>query len=569
MQLRSLNLAQNLAPNRAQNPVLSPIGTPGNTFLTSPRHCHRQSGPMVRLLLWIADKVQLVSKESTSMRYQAATKENIISSQAMARLAAGNVDLSLYTEPPTLISRAVIEGAARLFEIALLSALGAALWAFYVADFSAQAVLLFLPVAGFIGVAIPLLMQINDLFKVRAFMQFMHNIPKLAIIWAGVFACVFAFVFFTKIGTSYSRLWLGGWALGGFGATVLFRASMAAVLKNSSKAGQMDRRAVLVGGGGPARSLMKALESAPANDVSVIGIFDDRGDERSPSAIGKLRKLGTVNELVDFARMTRVDILIITLPLVAENRLLEILKQLWVLPVDIRLSAYSQKLRYKARAYSYIGNIPLLDVFDKPLCDWSALLKNIEDKVLAVLTLVVLAPLMGLVALAVKLDSPGPVIFRQKRYGFNNELIEVFKFRSMYADQVDGKAAKLVTRNDPRVTRVGRFIRKTSLDELPQLINVLRGELSLVGPRPHATHAKAKNSLYNDVVDGYFARHRVKPGITGWAQINGWRGETDTEEKIERRVEHDLFYIENWSLLFDLYILARTPFCLIETENAF
>ena len=172
-------------------------------------------------------------------------------------------------------------------------------------------------------------------------------------------------------------------------------------------------------------------------------------------------------------------------------------------------------------------------------------------------------------ALAIKLDSRGPVLFRQKRYGFNNELIEVFKFRSMFVDQADANAAKLVTKDDPRVTCIGRFIRKTSLDELPQLINVIKGELSLVGPRPHALQAKAADRLYQDVVDGYFARHRVKPGITGWAQINGWRGETDTNEKIQRRVEHDLYYIENWSVFFDLQILAMTPLALFKTENAY
>ena len=176
---------------------------------------------------------------------------------------------------------------------------------------------------------------------------------------------------------------------------------------------------------------------------------------------------------------------------------------------------------------------------------------------------------MLLAALAIKLDSRGPVLFRQKRHGFNNELIEVYKFRSMYVDKTDAHAAKLVTKDDPRVTRVGRFIRKTSLDELPQLFNVLKGELSLVGPRPHALQAKAADRLYHDVVDGYFARHKVKPGITGWAQINGWRGETDNDEKIQRRVEHDLYYIENWSVLFDLYILAMTPFALAKTENAY
>ena len=162
------------------------------------------------------------------------------------------------------------------------------------------------------------------------------------------------------------------------------------------------------------------------------------------------------------------------------------------------------------------------------------------------------------------------ILFKQKRYGFNNESIDIYKFRSMYADQADLTASKLVTKGDPRVTRVGRFIRKTSFDELPQLFNVVfTGSLSLVGPRPHAVHAKAENRLYDEAVDGYFARHRVKPGITGWAQIHGWRGETDSQEKIQRRVEHDLYYIENWSILLDLYIVAQTPFALIRSENAY
>jgi lipopolysaccharide/colanic/teichoic acid biosynthesis glycosyltransferase len=174
------------------------------------------------------------------------------------------------------------------------------------------------------------------------------------------------------------------------------------------------------------------------------------------------------------------------------------------------------------------------------------------------------------VALAVKLDSRGPILFRQIRYGFNNEPIEVLKFRSMFADQLDFEAKKTVKRNDPRVTRVGRFIRRASLDELPQLLNVVfMGNLSLVGPRPHALNAKAQDHLYDEVVDGYFARHRVRPGITGWAQINGWRGDTDTPEKIQRRVECDLYYIENWSIVFDIYILLATPLSLITTKNAF
>ena len=176
---------------------------------------------------------------------------------------------------------------------------------------------------------------------------------------------------------------------------------------------------------------------------------------------------------------------------------------------------------------------------------------------------------MAAIAIAIRMESRGPILFRQKRYGFNNELIEVLNFRSMYTDMCDATASKLVTKDDPRVTPIGRFIRKTSIDELPQLFNILSGELSLVGPRPHAVHAKAADRLYDEAVEGYFARHRVKPGITGWAQINGWRGETDTAEKIEKRVEYDLYYIENWSLIFDLFILARTPLALLKSENAY
>jgi exopolysaccharide biosynthesis polyprenyl glycosylphosphotransferase len=240
-----------------------------------------------------------------------------------------------------------------------------------------------------------------------------------------------------------------------------------------------------------------------------------------------------------------------------------------VLPVDIRLAAQASALRFRPRAYSFAGAVPLIDLIDKPNSDWDVIIKWMFDKVVATLALIALSPVLAAVALAVKLDSKGPVLFRQKRHGFNNELIEVFKFRSMFVDQADADASRLVTKGDPRVTRVGRFIRKTSLDELPQLFNVLRGELSLVGPRPHALQAKAANRLYHDVVDGYFARHKVKPGITGWAQINGWRGETDTAEKIQKRVEHDLYYIDNWSVAFDLYILFRTPFSLIRGDNAY
>jgi exopolysaccharide biosynthesis polyprenyl glycosylphosphotransferase len=228
------------------------------------------------------------------------------------------------------------------------------------------------------------------------------------------------------------------------------------------------------------------------------------------------------------------------------------------------------KLRFTQKAYSYVGDVPVFDMVDRPISDWNLIFKWLFDKLVALTALILLSPVMVVTAIAIKLDSKGPVLFRQKRHGFNNELIDIYKFRSMYTDRTDQGAAKLVTKDDPRVTPVGRIIRKTSIDELPQLFNVLKGELSIVGPRPHALQAKAANVLYYEAVEGYFARHRVKPGITGWAQINGWRGETDTLDKIMQRVNHDLYYIEHWSLVLDLYILLMTPVSLLSrSENAY
>ena len=341
-------------------------------------------------------------------------------------------------------------------------------------------------------------------------------------------------------------------------------------MRHWTREGRLDRRTVVVGADTNGETLIQSLAAQRELEVRVIGVFDDRSDDRSSDSVAGVTKLGTVDNLVEFARRTRVDLVIFALPVTAESRILQMLKKLWVLPVDIRLSAHTNKLRYRPRTYSYLGSVPVFDIIDKPIADWDVVMKWLFDKIVGTLALICAAPVMLLVAIAIKLDSRGPVLFKQKRHGFNNELVEIYKFRSMYTDKTDATASKLVTADDPRVTRVGRFIRKTSLDELPQLLNVVfAGNLSLVGPRPHALQAKAENRLYHEAVDGYFARHRVKPGITGWAQIHGWRGETDSHEKIQQRVEHDLYYIENWSMLLDIAILARTPFALIRAKNAY
>jgi Undecaprenyl-phosphate glucose phosphotransferase len=463
----------------------------------------------------------------------------------------------------------VLAGMVRLIEFALVFVVGLAVYIGYVVPTHGFHWYYAGAIAGIATLAM-FAFQAADIYQVQAFRGHEKQYMRLASAWSVVFLIAISVSFFAKAGDQFSRAWLGTFYVLGLFTLVAFRRGLFLLVRHWTRQGRLDRRAVVVGSDANGETLIASLNSQRDSDVRVVGVFDDRGDDRSANTCSDVSKLGTVDDLVEFARRTRVDLVIFALPISAENRILHMLKKLWVLPVDIRLSAHTNKLRFRPRSYSYIGSVPVLDVFDRPIADWDVVMKSLFDKVVGALALLFAAPVMALIALAIKLDSKGPVFFRQKRYGFNNELIEVYKFRSMYVDQADATASKLVTKNDPRVTFVGRFIRKTSLDELPQLFNVVfKGNLSLVGPRPHAVHAKAVDRLYDEAVDGYYARHRVKPGITGWAQIHGWRGETDSQEKIQRRVEHDLYYIENWSVLLDAYIVMMTPFALLRTEQAY
>ncbi len=463
----------------------------------------------------------------------------------------------------------VLAGLVRLIEAAVVVGIGFAVYLVYVVPGHGFAWSYFAAIFA-IALMAMLAFQAADIYQVQAFRGHEKQYMRLASAWSVVFLVAIGISFFAKAGDQFSRAWLGAFYVLGLLALIAFRRALFLLVRRWTNEGRLDRRTVVVGCDNNGETLIRSLAAQRDSDVRVIGAFDDRGDERSLTNCAGVPKLGSVDDLVEFARATRVDLVIFALPISAENRILQMLKKLWVLPVDIRLSAHTNKLRYRPRSYSYIGNVAVLDVFDKPIADWDVVMKWLFDKIVGSLALLCALPIMAVIAIAIKLDSRGPVLFKQKRYGFNNELIEIYKFRSMYADQTDVNADKLVTVGDPRVTRVGRFIRKTSLDELPQLLNVVfAGNLSLVGPRPHALQAKAANRLYDEAVDGYFARHRVKPGITGWAQIHGWRGETDSQEKIQQRVEHDLYYIENWSILLDLYILLRTPFALLRTENAY
>ena len=464
----------------------------------------------------------------------------------------------------------VIAGLVRLADFILLSFIGIALYLGYM-----------VPLTGFhweyVAAIFAMMMmavicfQAADLYDVQMFRGQLRQMTRMISSWTFVFLLFIGVSFFAKLGSEISRLWLSAFFCLGLAALVAGRLSLRALVRRWARQGRLDRRTIVVGADESGEALIEALRVQEDSDIEILGVFDDRNDGRALDTCAGSPKLGKVDDIVELARRTRVDLVLFALPISAETRILEMLKKLWVLPVDIRLSAHTNKLRFRPRSYSYLGNVPTLDVFEAPITDWDLVMKWMFDHFVGGVVLLLAAPVMALVALAVKLDSPGPVLFRQKRFGFNNERIDVFKFRSLYHDQADPMASKVVTRNDSRVTRVGRFIRKTSIDELPQLFNVVfKGNLSLIGPRPHAVEGKLQSRLFDEAADGYFARHRVKPGITGWAQINGWRGEVDSEEKIQKRVEFDLYYIENWSVLLDFYILLKTPLALLtKSENAY
>jgi Undecaprenyl-phosphate glucose phosphotransferase len=352
-------------------------------------------------------------------------------------------------------------------------------------------------------------------------------------------------------------------------ASVLLSRGLGSALAGSAlDFGLTERRAVIVGGGERALTVMTALVAAGA-DIRVCGIFDDRDDSRSPPVVRGVPKLGTLVDLVAFVRAAEIDMLIVTLPLGADRRIREVLKAVEVLPVDVRLSDFSDDPAFRRRGASPARG-GLIGVMSRPLRQRQRLVKRGLDLAGAAAAVLLLSPVLLVTALAIRIETPGPVLFRQPRHGYNHRPIEVWKFRSMYVGDCDPTARHIVTRNDPRVTTVGRLIRRFSIDELPQLFNVLVGDLSLVGPRPHALDAvSSRQESFEAIVDRYAARHKVRPGITGWAQINGWRGAIDDPDALRRRVEHDLFYIENWSLWLDLRVLALTPFRLLDTRNAY
>ncbi|MEG4126807.1 undecaprenyl-phosphate glucose phosphotransferase [Microcoleus sp. Pol14D5] len=312
-------------------------------------------------------------------------------------------------------------------------------------------------------------------------------------------------------------------------------------------------------------SQMLELERLP--HLRLIGYADER--DRDDREDADLPHLGGLSSLLDLARKGRLDQVILAVPRLSQMRLDQISDTLSSASIDLCVLPRETLEFTTSYRVQFLGSLPVFAVWQQPMRDIDGVLKQAIDYILAGAALIFLAPILILTAIAIKIESKGPIFFRQTRFGFNNNEIPVLKFRSMYVDRQDVSGAQRTEKDDPRVTRVGRFIRRTSIDELPQLFNVLKGEMSIVGPRPHATMMRVGDKYYFDAVKGYAARHRVRPGITGLAQVRGLRGEIATAERARKRVEYDVYYIENWSPLLDIRIILETAIKIFWDKNAY
>ena len=373
----------------------------------------------------------------------------------------------------------------------------------------------------------------------------------------------------------FGALWLTGWSGAGvvrgglwlalsFAAVYLAHAGWWAKVRGWRASGRLTPNVVIVGATRNAERLIQDLLGS--RDANVLGIFDDRLD-RVPGDIAGVPVLGDTSALLTHRLTPYVDRIVVTVPASAQGRVRQIIQQLRVLPNEVSLFLDFDAEGASA-ALSRLASAPMAQVSGGPRNERRAFWKRVQDLVIGGVAVVALAPVFAMIALAIRLDSPGPVFFRQRRHGFNNEEIVVWKFRSMRQEAADATASRQVTAGDDRVTRVGRIIRNTSLDELPQIFNILKGEMSLVGPRPHAIGMKTGDTESARLVAEYAHRHRLKPGMTGWAAIKGSRGPVDTPESVRRRVALDVEYIERQSFWLDLYIIAVTVPCLLGDRHA-
>lgn len=405
-----------------------------------------------------------------------------------------------------------------------------------------------------------------DLYRSWRGSNFSYLAMLTTVSWSGVCAILMLLAYFTKLGAEYSRLVIGFWFVLTWGGLITWRICLRFYRAQMRRQGLNTRNAVVIGVTPQAVALVKSLQKHPEIGVKVQGFYDDREEARldlDEELPARLR--GDAEKALKLAKKGTIERVYIALPMHAKDRIAHLLSEFADTTACTYLVPDFFTYNLLHSRWDSIGDIHTLSVFDTPFNGISSWIKRLEDIVLSSVILTLISPVLLAIAAAVKLTSPGPIIFKQYRYGLDGRKIKVWKFRSM-STMDNGATVKQATKNDPRVTPLGNFLRRTSLDELPQFINVLQGRMSIVGPRPHAV---AHNEEYRVLVERYMLRHKVKPGITGWAQINGWRGETDTLDKMEKRVQFDLDYIHRWSLWLDLKIVFLTIFKGFVSKTAY
>lgn len=405
--------------------------------------------------------------------------------------------------------------------------------------------------------------EYNKLYQARSAERMTAQLTKLGIVWLVVIGLLPLVAFLTKASSQFSRIATFAWFVGIPLTLAANRLIVRAALKQLSGG---DHRTIAIVGCTPlAQRLIDVMSNDATMNLELAGIYDDRFEPRQVTSNVASMVIGNIDQLIADIRQVKINRVYLTLPLRAEERISDILHRL----ADTTATVYyvpdlSTFTLLRAKVTS-VGHIPAFSIFDSPFQGVDGSLKRVEDLVLAFTALLMAGIPMLCVALAIKLTTRGPVLFRQRRYGLGGKEIRVFKFRTMTVAEDTGKITQ-AKENDQRITVIGAVLRKTSIDELPQLFNVIGGSMSLVGPRPHAV---AHNEQFRAIVGNYMLRHKVKPGITGWAQVNGLRGETDVTEKMRKRVEYDLYYINNWNLLFDMKIMWLTVFGRRVRKNAF
>lgn len=393
-------------------------------------------------------------------------------------------------------------------------------------------------------------------YRFKALRRKGAQVASVSLAWACTIISLFAFGSLTAISGDLTRAWAIIWYLSAWLIVLGWRTMVTLWIDHHQRRGDWKVRVAIAGDGTPAFGLARRLEAVGAN-LDIVGVF--------VAGSCPLQAMRTIDDLYDLANSETIDEILIALPWPSRVEFNAAVRKLCTLPVDVKLYADAPEA-VSERNIEFDDVVPTLSIQRRPLLGWGAPLKRMEDIVLGSILIFALAPLFLLIAVLIKLDSDGPFFFLQERFGFNNNRIRVYKFRTMYHDPQADPLVPQARKNDPRVTRLGALLRRMSLDELPQLFNVLGGSMSLIGPRPHAT---VHNNKYSRLIDGYLGRHRMKPGITGWAQVNGYRGETDTVEKMRLRLQHDLCYIDNWSLLLDLKVLVMTVPAMLRPQNAY